>query len=74
MPAPRYHSNPPTNCDLCGQPISSGFSDARITIGPRTAWANLCPLCALQTGTRYGTGRGQRYEKDQTGQFRKVEG
>ena len=68
------HLNPPAHCDICKQPIRGGFSDAAITIGQRRIWANLCPLCAIDLGARYGTGQGQRYEKDLNGQFHKVEG
>jgi hypothetical protein len=74
-PAPRYHANPPAACDLCDAAITVGFSDAAIKIGPRQrTWANVCPLCALQHDARYGTGMGQRYERDDTGRFAKVEG
>jgi hypothetical protein len=61
------HANPPSHCDLCDEPITTEFSDARIIIGGQRRWAEVCPRCAVGGHALYGTGQGQRFVKN--GQF-----
>jgi hypothetical protein len=72
MTKQKFYLNPPSKCDLCKQPITTGFSDARLPA--HGCWANVCPSCAAAQFVRYGTGLGQRYEASPDGRFCKVEG
>lgn len=66
------YTNPPRSCDLCGEGITTEFSDAR---HPRLGrWGNFCIPCSTDIGVIYGTGHGQRYQLNAAGQFQKVEG
>jgi len=64
--------DPPKKCDNCSDEITLGFSDA---LSPRhRQWGNFCPPCASQLGVAYGTGLGQRYQRNNAGEYWKVEG
>lgn len=60
----------PTHCDLCTEPITNVFIDGRTNFGP---WANMCPECHKANGVGLGTGRGQKYER-QNDSWIKTEG
>lgn len=62
--------NPPKNCDVCGQKLTSVMYDARTHSGP---WGCLCPTCYRVHGVGLGTGKGQKYER-QDGKYVKVAG
>lgn len=52
----------PMACDLCGTSIKNTYADAVI---PRLmVWATLCPRCADLERVRYGTGRGQLFQRE----------
>jgi hypothetical protein len=61
-------------CDLChktGKALKS-FIDGRMKAGP---WANMCPACFKECGCgKLGTGNGQKYERDENGDYVKVAG
>lgn len=67
-----FYCNPPTTCDICHKPITDTFVDGRVVGG--TAWANMCEHCHKRNGTGLGSGKGQLYKKNATGQFVKIEG
>ena len=50
---------PPSNCDICGEPITDEFIDGKTRMG---LWANMCPKCFKQNGVGLGTGKGQKYQ------------
>lgn len=66
------HANPPKCCDLCQDPITTEFSD--VNIPTYNMWGNLDAKCVSAHGCSYGTGLGQRYQRNDAGQFVKVEG
>ena len=68
---PITYANPPKECDTCSTPIISEFSDAYIPAFGQ--WGNICPGCAITYGIRYGTGQGQKFQR-QGKDFGKVEG
>jgi hypothetical protein len=69
---PRYWTgSAPTQCDIDKRPITTEFVDGKTTVGP---WANMCPQCFQRYGVGIGTGRGQRYVKQEDGRFMKTEG
>lgn len=51
----------PTHCDVCCTQINDVFIDGRTVYGP---WANMCCECHSQIGVGLGTGKGQKYERD----------
>jgi len=61
----------PENCDLCGKPKPEPFVDGKTKDGP---WAYMCLNCHKDSGIGFGTGHGQKYEKQADGSFKKVEG
>ena len=61
---------PPEKCDICSEPIKDVFIDGQTDWGP---WGNMCPECHALHGRGLGTGRGQKYEK-QEDQWVKVAG
>jgi hypothetical protein len=64
--------NPPKTCNLCSRPISDKFYDARTSSG---VWANMCFTCFhSHTDGQLGTGRGQKYKRNDHGHFEKVKG
>jgi hypothetical protein len=54
----------PGECDCCKSPFTTAFSDIRTKFG---SWGNFCDGClpsyAIGRKAQYGTGLGQRYEK-----------
>jgi hypothetical protein len=54
----------PGDCNGCNKPFTNAFSDVRTLYG---SWGNFCDTCLPKytEGKRkcYGTGLGQRYEK-----------
>lgn len=63
---------PPSNCDISGERIDNEFIDGRTQNGP---WAIMTPTTWNKYGVgRLGTGFGQRYVKQSSGKFLKVEG
>jgi hypothetical protein len=68
---PRYwRGTKPDKCQLCGQAIVDEFADAHVPGG--TSWAIICP--DKKHGASFGTGLGQRYEKQEDDRWLKVEG
>ena len=65
------YAHTPKECDICHTPIVDTFVDGKTVYGP---WANMCIPCHIDVGCGLGTGRGQRYVKDNEGKFVKVEG
>lgn len=66
------HLNPPTRCDLCGNHIGNTFYDFATAGGP---WANGCQSCFDMNDGKLGTGRGQKFVKNERdGHYYKVEG
>ena len=63
--------DPPERCDLCKKLILKTFVDGKTKYGP---WATMCLSCYHGFGVGLGTGRGQRYDKQPSGQFVKTEG
>ena len=59
-----------TKCDFCGREIADTLVDGVTTGG---AWAVMCPRCFKIHGVGLGTGCGQQYKKDNSGEFVKVE-
>ena len=51
----------PTRCDVCCTQIDDVFIDGRTIYGP---WANMCCACHSKIGVGLGTGKGQKYERD----------
>ena len=59
-----------TKCDFCGCEISNTLIDGMTHIG---SWAVMCPKCHKIHGVGLGTGKGQKYVRDEVGDFVKVE-
>ncbi len=55
-------------CDVCGWSLDleTDLYDAKTKLGP---WATMCGYCFEGLGIGLGTGKGQKYVKDETGQF-----
>jgi hypothetical protein len=71
-PVKRYWQGAaPLTCDLCHEPVTTSFSDAKTFMGP---WACMCSDCASRQHIVHGIGRGQRYERQSDGRWLKVEG
>ena len=67
-----WSGSPPKTCNICPRSITTEFSDAVFPgVG---SWVNFCPDCAKRHGVRYGYGLGQRYVRNNDGEFEKVEG
>ena len=60
----------PTHCDVCCTQINNVFIDGRTVYGP---WANMCCERHSKFGVGLGTGKGQKYERD-NGSWVKVAG
>lgn len=61
-----------TTCDFCHKEIPHTLIDGKTMMG---SWATMCPQCHAFYGYRkFGTGIGQKYQKDSNGKFVKVEG
>lgn len=67
------YTNPPVACDLCKDPLLKEFSDARIP-SHNGIWGAVCTPCADVHQVVYGCGLGQKYVKNDDGQFVKVLG
>lgn len=62
----------PKVCDIFpAHKITTVFVDGRTRRGP---WASMCVACHAEYGYGFGTGRGQKYEKQADGRFKKTEG
>jgi hypothetical protein len=64
----------PTSCDTCATTIEAVFYDAKTNIQGK--WACMCPSCfTLGPGlNKLGPGYGQRYERQEDGNFIKTGG
>lgn len=62
----------PAKCQLSGKRIVSRFVDGRIP--GSVTWAFVHPEYFQQVGGQLGLGRGQLYERQQTGRWLKIEG
>jgi hypothetical protein len=59
-------------CELgCGRSLHEEFVDGRTKYGP---WALMCIECWRATGFKLGLGSGQRYKRQPSGLYIKVEG
>ena len=70
-PNPLWIGPPPAKCDVCHEPIQRMFFDCLTDFGP---WGCLCPSCHALHGYGIGQGRGQRYERDNNGNYIKTGG
>jgi hypothetical protein len=71
MRAKKWMGTKPRKCDLCHEQIEDTFIDGVTMYGP---WGIMCPSCHKVKGKGLGTGRGQKYNLDETGEYIKVEG
>jgi len=62
---------PPDHCDICKVPFENVFIDGKTKHG---SWGNLCSECHELEGVGFGTGRGQKYELNEFGEWIKTEG
>lgn len=67
----RWTGSTPLKCEICETPIDKVFYDARTVFGP---WAKVGECCFKKCCRGTGTGRGQKFEKQDDGQWRKTEG
>ena len=67
----KWMGTPPEKCDFCHREIHNVFIDGKTIHGP---WANMCLMCHMVNGTGIGTGCGQKYMKQDNGDWLKVEG
>lgn len=58
------------NCDVCGKKTTT-YVDGKTKTGP---WANMCLQCHMNVGCGLGTGLGQKYECQASGEAVKVAG
>ena len=64
--------NPPEVCDVCHKPFTKNIMyDAKTVYGP---WANMCMTCFNSIGVGLGTGLGQQYKKNDSGDWIKNAG
>jgi hypothetical protein len=56
-----WNDEPPTECDVCHEPIEEAFVDGKTDGGP---WGTLCVPCHETHGEGLGPGLGQLYERD----------
>lgn len=68
---PLYWSGPLKACGICGDEFGSVMYDARTKQGP---WGNLCEGCFNAYGVGVGIGRGQKYERQESGRYMCVAG
>jgi hypothetical protein len=62
----------PTRCQISDQPIKTMFVDGRV---PRLGiWAIMTPGTFRENGGTLGLGRGQLYEKQSDGRWKKIDG
>jgi hypothetical protein len=62
----------PATCQLTGMTITNQFVDGVVKGG--TSWASMTPDAHKHFGCGFGKGLGQRYEKQTSGRWLKVEG
>jgi hypothetical protein len=63
----------PELCDLSPKHrITDEFVDGKVQ--QAGMWGNMCPACHVTYGIGCGAGRGQRYRKQASGKWLKVEG
>lgn len=68
---PVYWSGP-VQCDLNRKhELKTTMYDAKSIYGP---WGTMCAECFPRYGIGLGTGKGQKYEKQEDGKWKKVEG
>lgn len=71
MSKAKVYVNAPLTCDTCEKELEHVMYDAATVFG---SWANLCQTCYVRYGTGLGTGKGQRYSKQDNGQWVKTGG
>jgi hypothetical protein len=71
MGAKKYWMGYPGDCNVCCVEFKEHFIDGSTVFGP---WANMCPDCHSRHGVGLGTGRGQKYEKQEDGRWLKIAG
>lgn len=72
MPKQVTYINPPKECDVCHGPFTESIMfDGKTCYGP---WANMCMSCFNTIGVGLGTGLGQQYRKNDSGDWVKVAG
>lgn len=62
----KKYFNLPAQCDVCGDAITREFVDGATRAGP---WACMCTRCYCRIGRGLGTGLGQLYKRDDSGEF-----
>lgn len=60
--------------DDLGNPIHDEFVDGCVEIKERRGWGIFVPTAYAALGGEFGTGRGQRYRKQEDGRWLKIEG
>lgn len=69
---PVTYINPPKECDICHGPFTENIMfDGKTCYGP---WANMCMTCFNTIGVGLGTGLGQQYRKNDSGDWVKIAG
>lgn len=71
MPKQITYINPPKECNMCRKPFGKVMYDAKTVYGP---WAYMCEDCFNAVGVGLGTGLGQQYKKNDSGDWVKVSG
>ena len=61
----------PDDCNICQESLGEQFIDGATRGGP---WAIMCDKCHKGHGAGLGTGRGQKFVKQDDGRWLKVEG
>lgn len=62
---------PPKTCDICHGNLTNEFVDGKTVFG---CAGFMCAHCHPKFGRGLGTGRGQKFVKNASGVFTKVEG
>lgn len=71
MPKIIKYINPPSVCDNCHCDFGRTMYDCKTVYG---SWANLCTECFNVLGLGIGTGLGQQYIKEDSGDWVKYAG
>jgi len=66
-----WNGSAPVKCDICSFDFGQFFVDGKTKMGP---WACMCKICFSRYGLGLGTGRGQQYEKQPSGEWLKTQG
>lgn len=66
-----WAGTPPKSCDLCEKPLLARFIDGKTRQGP---WGCLCFFCYVEHGCGLGTGKGQQYDIQKDGRWKKTGG